>query len=118
MVDSNSKVEKEEMNGREDEFYDASNRLPFDEEHRMKKTLRRQWKMPRKLKKTFLQLKNGAHLEIDLQLEQGNHNKNLVLFYCHEREACSSTMLCCVGEWLRLYMEEGEFSLKEYLHMW
>ena len=28
--DSNLEVEKEEMNGRKDEFYDASNELPSD----------------------------------------------------------------------------------------
>ena len=29
----------------------------------------------KKVKNTFLQLKNGAHMEIDLQLEQEKHGK-------------------------------------------
>ena len=37
VVDSHSEVEKEEMNGREDEFYDVFDEFPLDEKHRIKK---------------------------------------------------------------------------------
>ena len=45
VLDSDSEVEKEEMNGRKGEFYDASNEFPSDKEHRIKRPSQRQQKM-------------------------------------------------------------------------
>ena len=36
MLDSNLEVEKEEMNGRKDEIYDAFDEFPYDKEIRIK----------------------------------------------------------------------------------
>ena len=44
--------DKEER--RQGDFYDASNKFPLDEEHMAKKPSRRQQKMLKRLKKTFL----------------------------------------------------------------